>query len=336
MIMSDGQDCGDQRAWTIDEQGAGMRLDVFLARGVPELSRAALRRAIQDSAALVDGRRAKPAYILRTGQRVTLVPPQRPPTGPLPEDIPIVVLYEDDDLVAVDKPPGMVVHPAKGHWSGTLAGALAHHFQQLSTAGGPTRPGIVHRLDRDTSGVLLVAKSDAAHHQLARQFADRETEKEYFAIVAGAPDRDRDVIDRPIGKHPYQRQRMAIRAAGPESRGAETYFEVVERFDGFAALKVVPKTGRTHQIRVHLASAGCPVLCDRLYGGRAVLRRSELIDSARGGRAPTEDDETILDRQALHARRIKFTHPRTGEPLEVSAPLPLDLSETLAALRLRR
>ena len=180
-------------------------------------------------------------------------------------------------IVVVNKPAGMIVHPAKGHWEGTLASALAHHFGTLSGRGGPTRPGIVHRLDRDTSGVIVVAKNDQAHDALAAQFKSREVEKEYLAIVVGVPDRDRDVIDEPIGDHPTQREKKAIRREDPSARPAVTVYEVVERFAGYALVRALPKTGRTHQIRIHLAHIGYPVLCDRLYGGRAIITELELI-----------------------------------------------------------
>ena len=204
--------------------------------------------------------------------------------------------------------------------------ALAFHFENLSTHGGPTRPGIVHRLDRDTSGVLVVAKTDATHMRLAEQFEQRTTEKEYFAIVVGVPDRDRDVIDLPIGPHPSHREKMAIRRGRPDSRESQTFYEVIERFEGFAALKVLPKTGRTHQIRLHLTHIGFPVLCDRLYGGRARITRGELSRDA-------TDTTVLLERQALHARRLKIVSPTTGEPLEFVAPLPADLTGMLAELR---
>jgi 23S rRNA pseudouridine1911/1915/1917 synthase len=182
----------------------------------------------------------------------------------------------------------------------------------------------VHRLDRETSGVIVVAKTDAAHMALAAQFEARTTHKEYFAITHGVPDHDRDVIAQPIGAHPYHREKMAIRAGHSTSRPAETYFEVLERFAGFTSVKVLPKTGRTHQIRVHLAHIGCPVLCDRLYSGRSQITRREL-----GG----GDDEVLLDRLALHARRLEFLHPTTGAPLVIEARLPDDIQRTLAALR---
>lgn len=305
----------------------GWRLDVFLAHHLTDYSRMHLRRVITAGGVKVDGGGGKPSYRLQPGQRVTVVLPDIPREGPRPENIPLDILYQDDDLVVVNKPPGMVVHPARGHWSGTLAGALQYHFAgQLSTAGGPTRPGIVHRLDRDTSGAIVVAKNDRAHARLSAQFEARSIKKEYFALVVGSPQRDRDVVDRAIGPHPHQRDKMALRIDESISRPAETYFEVVERFDGFAVLRVSPRTGRTHQIRIHLAHIGCPVLCDRLYGGRARITRGEI-------RRDPRDTHILLERQALHARWLRFSHPTTGEPLEIEAPLADDMRAVLDELR---
>lgn len=305
----------------------GWRLDVFLAHHFPQYSRVHLRRVITAGGVTVGDRGGKPAYRLIAGQRVRVVLPEIPREAPQPENIPLEILYEDDWLVAVNKPPGMVVHPARGHWSGTLASALQYHFGgQLSGLGGPTRPGIVHRLDRDTSGAILVAKNDTAHARLSEQFQSRAIEKEYFVLVAGCPQRDRDVVDCRIGVHPQQREKMAIRRDEASSRPAQTFFEVRERFDGFAAASAFPKTGRTHQIRVHLAHLGCPVLCDRQYGGRAQITRGEI-------RRDPADGLVLLERQALHARRLRLLHPRTGASLEIEAPLPQDLSSVLEELR---
>lgn len=313
----------------VSDDAAGVRLDAFLASHFPDFSRVHLRRAITAGGVEVDGRGGKPAYRLKPGQRVNIVLPELPREAPTPENIPINVLFEDNYLVVVNKPPGMVVHPARGHWTGTLASALQYHFgPTLSGSGGPTRPGIVHRLDRDTSGVLLVARSDQAHARLAAQFAERSIEKEYFAIVAGVPQRDRDQIDRPIGPHPHTREKMAIRTEPSVGRPAQTFFEVLERFKGFAALRVLPKTGRTHQIRVHLCHAGFPVLCDRQYGGRSQITRGEI-------RGCPDDGAVLLNRHALHARRISFLHPASGVPMMVEAPLPDDLLAVLAELRVR-
>jgi len=308
---------------------AGERLDAFLAARFPRYSRVQIRRAINAAAVTVDGKRTKVAYRLKEGQRISIALPEPPQEGPQPEEIPLDILYEDDAMVAVNKPPGMVVHPAKGHWAGTLTSALAFHFENLSTAGGPTRPGIVHRLDRETSGVIVIAKTDQVHLALARQFEARTIEKEYFAIVAGTPDRDRDAIEQPIGVHPYQREKMAIRANHGTSRDARTFYEVIERFDGFAAVRVLPKTGRTHQIRLHLAHIGCPVLCDRLYGGRSRITRGEL-------RRQRDDNHLLLDRLALHAKRLRLAHPQTGAPIEFEAPLPPDIAAVLAELQSSR
>jgi 23S rRNA pseudouridine1911/1915/1917 synthase len=304
---------------------AGDRLDAFLARHFQRHSRMQLRRIIDAGGVLVDARRTKVAYRLEAGQSVTIVLPPLPAAGPNPENIPLDILYEDEHFIVVNKQPGMVVHPARGHWSGTLTSALAFHFGKLSTAGGENRPGIVHRLDRDTSGVIVVAKTDPIHFALAEQFAARTTEKEYFALTVGAPNRDRDVIEQPIGVHPTQREKMAIRADHATSRPASSFYEVQERFEGFAAVKVLPKSGRTHQIRVHLAYIGCPVLCDRLYGGRAEITRGFLQHN--------DDGEVLLARQALHARRIRLVHPATGESVEFTAPIPADIERTLAELR---
>lgn len=306
---------------------AGWRLDVFLAHHFPQYSRVHLRRVITAGGVSVDQRGGKPSYRLNAGQRVRLVLPEIPRAAPRPENLPIEVLYEDDWLAAVNKPAGMVVHPARGHWSGTLASAVQYRFaSRLSTLGGPTRPGIVHRLDRDTSGVILVAKTDPAHARLARQFAERTIAKEYYALVAGNPRLDRDRIAEPIAPHPTCREKMAIRRETPAARTAETFYEVIERFDGFAALRLLPKTGRTHQIRVHLGHIGCPVLCDRQYGGRCQITRGEI-------RRIPEDTFVLLARQALHARRVRFRHPHTGEPMEIEAPLPPELTAVLEELR---
>jgi 23S rRNA pseudouridine1911/1915/1917 synthase len=320
---------------TVPAAAAGQRLDAFLAHELPKYSRVQLRKVIGSGGVKVNGQGTKVAHRLSAGDRISLALPPMNTAGPHPEEIPLDILYEDEHIIAVNKPPAMVVHPARGHWSGTLASALSFHFRQLSSAGGPTRPGIVHRLDRDTSGVMVVAKTDPMHFALAAQFEARTTEKEYFAITAGVPDRDRDLISQPIGVHPHQREKMAIRAGHTTSREATTFYDVLERFTGFAALKVLPKTGRTHQIRVHLAHIGCPVLCDKLYAGHAKITRGELRRrmTAHRVKAAADDEEVLLTRQALHAQRIKLAHPATGEPIEFIAPLPADLLAVLDELR---
>ena len=314
---------------SVAPEETGMRLDSFLVKRFSKFSRVKLQRAIASGNVQLDGQPAKSSTKLKTNQQILFVAPAPDPEGPIPEDIALDILFEDDSMVAINKPPSMVVHPAKGNWQGTLTSALAFHFQNLSSVGGPTRPGIVHRLDRDTSGVILIAKTDRAHRALSSQFEHRTVQKEYFTIVSPSPDRDRDVIDKPIGAHPYQREKKAIRENHSTSKQAQSYFEVVERFEGFASLIVKPKTGRTHQIRVHLAHIGCPVLCDRLYSGRAALSLQQI-------NRRTEDDHMILDRQALHAHRIEFDHPSTGDRMKLAAPLPDDINRMLNTLRRER
>ncbi len=309
---------------------------MFLTERFPALSRAALRRSIDAGLVHVDAAAGKPSLRLRAGSQVVVREIAVPRQGPTPQAIPLTVLHEDDAIIVVDKPAGMIVHPAKGHWEGTLASALAHHFGALSGRGGPTRPGIVHRLDRDTSGVIVVAKNDQVHDALAAQFKARQAEKEYLAIVVGVPDRDRDVINEPIGDHPTHREKKAIRRGHPAAREAVSEYEVVERFAGYALVRVRPKTGRTHQIRIHLAHVGFPVLCDRLYGGRAQLMESDLQpkDTVKPhGAAESETEAPILARQALHAFQLTLSHPLSGERVTFQAPLPTDMVRTLEALR---
>lgn len=312
----------------VADQEDQVRLDSFLVSHFSKHSRVRLQRAISRGDVLVDGKKVKSSTRLKPGQTVVCQPIEVPTEGPIPEDIPLDLIFEDEHIVAINKPPAMVVHPAKGHWSGTLTAGLAFHFKSLSSIGGPTRPGIVHRLDRDTSGVILVAKTDQAHAALGKQFQDRTVEKEYCAIVTPAPDRDRDVIDKPIGDHPYQREKKAIRESHSSSRAATSMYEVVERLNGFALVTVKPKTGRTHQIRVHMAHIGCPVVCDRLYSGHARLTMNDLN---RDG-----DQTVLLDRQALHAMKISFDHPATGERMVLESKMPDDVARLLDAIRNRK
>ena len=310
---------------SVDE--VGKRLDAFLVGHCPGVSRSQLRKQIDAGNVTVDAKRVKVAYRLVEGQTVEFCLANLPHDGPEPEDIPLDVLFEDEHFTAINKPAGMVVHPAKGHWAGTLTSALAFRFQSLSSVGGAHRPGIVHRLDRDTTGVIVVAKTDAAHVALAKQFELREVQKEYFAIVRGAPNRDRDLIDQPIGPHPYQREKMAIRRELASAREAQTFYEVQERYARISTIKLAPRTGRTHQVRLHLTHIGCPVLCDRLYGGHAQITRGELQQS--------DDDTVLLDRQALHAWRLRLAHPISGEAMELEAPLPDDLRAVIDAASAR-
>lgn len=319
---------------TVSEDEHGERIDALLARHHSAYSRVFLRKVVQEGGGRVDGEIVKPSFRVRTGQMVQADLPPVPSDGPQAEEIPLTILFEDEHLIVIDKPPNMVVHPAKGHWSGTLTSALAFHFQQLSDVGGVTRPGIVHRLDRDTSGVIIIAKTNPVHLELSAQFESRDVHKEYFAITLGKVGMDRDIIRAPIGPHPYQRDKMAIRGGHPQSRDAETWYEAVERFEGYTAVKLLPKTGRTHQIRVHLAHIGSPVLCDRLYAGHAQVTRGQLARRLAKQQPPQPgDDEVVLARQALHARRLEIEHPVTHERMRFESPLPADIVATLTALR---
>lgn len=315
------------KSFVVDAADEGCRLDVFLTRHLPQLSRTKIRDAITAGQVQVEQRNAKPSYKILPGETVTCDIEPSTHEGPVPENIPLDIIHSDDDIAVINKPPGMVVHPSKGHWQGTLTSALAYHFGELSSVGGGQRPGIVHRLDRDTSGVIVVAKNDAAHMHLAKQFEQREVEKEYFAIVSPPPDRERDWIDQPIGPHPYQREKMAIRHRHPSSRDARTFYEVNERFGRFATVNVFPKTGRTHQIRVHFQHIRCPIIADKLYSGQSRVTRQDL------GIQTGDKEEVLLDRQALHAKRLKIKHPVTGQDLEFSAPIPQDIQSLIEILQ---
>src|SRR5438067_4108558 len=287
---------------------AGERLDVFVARMMPDLTRSRVQRLIESGHVAVDGHPAKSALRLEPGQRVGVEIPPSVSDRAEPEEIPLDVIFEDEDLLVVNKPPGMTVHPSPGHRTATLVNAILAHCHDLSGIGGVSRPGIVHRLDRDTSGIIVVAKNDAAHNALARQLKDRSVEKTYLALVEGTPRPLEGSIEAPIARDPRNRQRMAVIEGGRE---ATTAYRVIERFRGMSLLEARPKTGRTHQIRVHLAAIGHPIVGDRVYG-----RPSPLVD-----------------RQFLHAIRIAFTHPRSGERMEFEAALADDLARAVERLR---
>jgi 23S rRNA pseudouridine1911/1915/1917 synthase len=282
------------------------RLDHFLQEKLAGHSRARLQAWIKEGRALVDGRAVKSSHLLKPGERVEFSPGELPPLRAEPEDLPVRILYEDEAVVAIDKPAGLVVHAGAGAHTGTLVNRLVHHFQSLSGVGGELRPGIVHRLDKETSGVLLVARTDAAHRALAEQFAGRTVEKVYLALVQGRIRSDSGRITKPIARDPIHRTRMTARLS--TGRSALTEYRVLKRFEKYTYLEVRIGTGRTHQIRAHLASEGHPVAGDRLYGA-----------------APGP-------RMFLHAWRISFHPPRSGERVSVEAPLPPDLANWLKAI----
>lgn len=295
------------------------RLDRFLVSAIGSLSRSQLQRLIKNGHVLVDGKGAKSNLALKPGQSVTIEVPE-PTESPLtPEPLPLNVVFEDPDVIVIDKQAGMVVHPAAGHDSGTLVNALLHHVDDLSGIGGEKRPGIVHRLDRGTSGLMVVAKNDAAHEELARQFHDREVEKEYIGLVWGEVQAGRR-IDDPIGRDPVDRKKMATRAR--RSREAVTRIVRIEPITRALTLaQIAIHTGRTHQIRVHLSGIGHPIVGDSLYGG---VRRRVPGDL----RAVNK-----LERPFLHAARLAFKHPADGRRLEFVSPLPEDLQSVLDKLR---
>ena len=291
----------------IPEAGnAGERLDHYLQARMSGYSRARLQAWIKDGLVSVNGAPAKPSMIVRGGERIEVSPADLPPLKAEPEDAPIEILYEDASVIAVNKPAGLVVHAGAGASSGTLVNRLVHHFNALSQVGGELRPGIVHRLDRGTSGVMLVARTDAAHRALAAQFAGRTTEKTYLALVEGRVNADSGRITKPIARDPVHRTRMTARLE--HGRDALTEYHVLRRFEKFTYLEVRIGTGRTHQIRAHLASIRHPVAGDKLYGAQ------------------------IAGRIFLHAWRIRFDSPATGERVTVEAPLPKELEQWLTAL----
>ena len=306
---------------SVSTENEGERLDAFLASHIEGWSRARLQRLIEDADVLVNGRTVKPSYKLHLNDEieVELTPP--PSTSFAPENIPLDVVYEDDELIVVNKPAGIVVHPAASVMSGTLANALAFHFQQLSTSGGVVRPGIVHRLDKGTSGLMVVAKTESAHENLADQFRDREIFKSYVALVHGQVEKKTRQIDQPIARDRGNRTRMAVVRGG---RPSVSIYRVRKRFERFTLLNVELKTGRTHQIRVHLAWLKHPVVGDEAYGSG----RDKTIPDHR-----LRSEIANLGRQFLHAEQLGFRHPKTNEEMRFTSPLPTELQAVLNEIK---
>jgi 23S rRNA pseudouridine1911/1915/1917 synthase len=304
----------------VDSADTDSRLDTYLAAHIEGWSRARLQQLIEDGEVLLNGRLAKSSQKLRENDEIEVELVSSPALTFVPEDIPLSIVYEDSDLIVVNKPSGLVVHPASSIHSGTLANGLAFHFQQLSRQGGKIRPGIVHRLDKATSGLLVVAKTEVAHENLADQFRAREVFKSYVALVHGVVEHDRGRIDQPIARDPRNRTRMAVIRAG---RGALSLYTVRRRYNRFTLLDVELKTGRTHQIRVHLSWLNHPVVGDEVYGGGRdnTVRNSKLKTQIRK-----------LGRHFLHAEQLGFRHPGTNKPMKFKAPLPFDLEELLTLL----
>ena len=300
-----------ERVLTAAPEDAGLRLDAFLALRLPDFSRSRIQQLLEQGCILVEGKPGKKNRRLTPGERILLDLPEPAEADPEPEEIPLDILFEDEDLLVINKPKGMVVHPAPGHESGTLVNALLHHCgDSLSGIGGVKRPGIVHRLDKDTSGLMLAAKTDRAHASLAAQLGDHSLHRVYAALLIGTPRPAEGVVDLPVGRHPRDRKKMA--AGVPGGRSAVTHYRVLESFPGYSYAECVLETGRTHQIRVHMASLGHPVAGDPLYGGKCALP---------------------LSSQCLHARAICFRQPVTGEDMTFSCPLPPEFSAVLQKLR---
>lgn len=322
-------------AVTVESRAHGWRLDHYLQRLFPNYSRELFKKAINQGAVLVNGLEVKPSRRLRVNDALAVRLPEQPDDSIEPEEIPLSILYEDDAFVVIDKQAGLIVHPGKGNYGGTLANALQFHFDTLSDVAGRHRPGIVHRLDRETSGVLVVAKDNQVHEKLSRQFEQRTVEKQYVAIVNGRVEFDSDWIETHVRVHRGKRERMEICEAGGNAREANTFYKVAERFRGYTLVDLFPKTGRTHQLRVHLEHLGHPIVADHLYGGGRRLRRSDLLPNE--AERSAGDRRVLITRQALHAHRLTISHPVTGESMTFEAALPADMQRTLEALReLRR
>ncbi|MFL5352515.1 RluA family pseudouridine synthase [Archangium sp.] len=309
----------DAREHRAPPEARGERLDQYLTRTFPDLTRSRIQGLIEAGHASVDGKPAKVALRLKGGELLTLTIPAPVAAVPVAEELPLTVLHEDRELVVVDKAAGMVVHPGAGHASGTLVNALLHRVKDLAGVGGELRPGIVHRLDKDTTGCMVVAKHEKSLVALQKAFKTREVEKTYLALVHGAPKAAEARIETLYGRHPVNRQRFTGKVK--EGKPAITVYRVLETFDGAALVEVDLLTGRTHQIRAHLAEAGHPLLCDSMYG------------AGRKAKGRADEAQEVLGRQALHAWKLAFPHPRTGKVLHVEAPLPADFKAALKVLR---
>lgn len=318
------------RRFQVGAPSSGTRLDLFLVAACSDLSRSRIQKLIAEGAARVGGEPAKRSHVVRAGDQISVEVPEPRESVVEAEDIPLSILYEDEHMIAIDKPPGLVVHPAPGHPSGTLVNALLHHVRDLAGIGGELRPGIVHRLDRDTSGVLLVAKTDRAHQLLSRQMRQRTLKKEYLALVAGVPKVRKGEVTLSVGRDPRDRKKMkAFRPTAddlpPGIRTARTLYELEREWFAFGLtlLRCRLVTGRTHQIRVHLAASNLPIVGDPTYGHPTYQRVKS---------APLKKRLAEFPRQALHAERVTFRHPASQEMIEVVAPIPPDLATLLAAI----
>ena len=309
----------------VTDDSAGQRLDAFIAAAIPELTRSAVQRLIEQGMVLLDGKECKASHKLATGEEIVVTIPSPQPSAAAAEDIPLEILYEDSDVVVINKAVGMTVHPGAGVNSGTLVNALLGHCTDLSGIGGEVRPGIVHRIDKDTSGILVAAKNDAAHEGLARQFRDHTVKRVYHALVFGSPRSEKGKVEGIIGRHPVDRKRMS--GSARHGRNAVTHWQVIARYPEVTLLKLKLETGRTHQIRVHLSESGYPLLGDSVYGGDA--RLGNVKDPQLKALVKA------LGRQALHAKTLGFIHPCKGEYMEFTTDLPEDMQRILDYLEIR-
>jgi 23S rRNA pseudouridine1911/1915/1917 synthase len=330
------------------------RIDLYLRDRLPDYSRSAIQKIVKAGAVLVNGRPAKSSTVLRANDVLDVTLPRAAPDEALPENIPLDIVYEDEGFIAINKQAKLIVHPARGHWTGTLINALLWHAKEtqgtLSTGSDPWRPGIIHRLDRDTTGLILVAKTDEAHWRLAGQFERRTIKKTYLAIVHGELELDSDLIDAPLGVHPHAREKYAVRHdGGGGAKPAQTVYTVAERFAGFTLVELAPKTGRTHQLRVHMAHIGHPIVGDYTYGGRMITPRDILPPSAltsppakrspktqSSALSPQSFDTPLIERQALHAYRLQFVHPLKFHRMHLEAKPPEDMVNIAELLRMWR
>jgi 23S rRNA pseudouridine1911/1915/1917 synthase len=306
--------------FSADAASSGIRIDVFLAARLPDCSRSYASQLVSSGQFKINGKDRKPGYRLKPGDAVSGRMPEPKPSELLPEPISLNILYEDGDIVVINKPPGLVVHPAPGHFVGTLVHALLHHCPDLGGIGAERRPGIVHRLDKDTSGTLVVAKNAMAIDHLSAQFKNRTVKKDYLALVYGEMLSEAGVIRMPIGRHPVDRKRMSTRSS--KGREAETAWCVARRWPGCTLLELRLKTGRTHQIRVHCAAIGRPIVGDPVYGRRKAAAGAVGVQAWLG----------CVQRQLLHAWRLEIVHPRGGEPMRFESPLPADMQRLIAEL----
>ena len=309
-------------SFTVTEDEDGTRIDSYLSKQFKKITRSRIQNFIKNSLVLADGKKIKASHKVKSGEVISITVPAPTPSTVKAEDIPLDIIFEDDSIIVINKPSGLTVHPGAGRTEGTMVGALLGHTKELSSVGGPLRPGIVHRLDKDTSGVIVCAKTDEAHINLINQFKEHEVTKIYTALCYGVPKEKKGTIDIAIGRDPKDRKKISVK--GVRTRKATTHYKVIEDYGFLSLLELNIETGRTHQIRVHLKHINHPVIGDQVYGKRNLPQRldKEVQDKLKG-----------IKRQLLHAGSLAFKHPVTGKSVEFTSPLPVDMDEVLKLLR---